>query len=147
MEVLECSQHYKLIFKTLKCCWLHSQCWNLAEIWTHSSFYACPPYLWKWRRSNLKWRLLSVHVISPIISLWGFFQMLKGSLIRSPCSDLAKFKTHPRLFGCPRYLQTLRRSNQKMKVLECSQHFPHYNPMGAFYCYGNQSSGPIWPKS
>ena len=31
----------------------------------------------------------------------------------------------------------------KMKALECSQHFPHYNPMGVFRCHGNQSSNPV----
>ena len=25
--------------------------------------------------------------------------------------------------------------------------FPHYNPMGAICCHGNQSSDPIWPKT
>ena len=25
-----------------------------------------------------------------------------------------------------------------MKALECSQHFSHYNPMGAISCHGNQ---------
>ena len=25
--------------------------------------------------------------------------------------------------------------------------FPHYNPMGAIHCHGNQSSNPIWPKT
>ena len=35
----------------------------------------------------------------------------------------------------------------KMKALECSQHFPHYNPMGAIRCHGHQSSDPIWPKT
>ena len=31
--------------------------------------------------------------------------------------------------------------------LEWSQDFPHYNPMGAICCYGNQSSDPNWPKT
>ena len=31
----------------------------------------------------------------------------------------------------------------KMKALECSQHFPHYNPMGAIRCHGHQSSDPV----
>ena len=31
-----------------------------------------------------------------------------------------------------------------MKALEWSQHFPHFNPMGAVYCLGNQSSNPTW---
>ena len=33
----------------------------------------------------------------------------------------------------------------KMKELEWSQGFPHYNPMGAICCHGNQSSDPIRP--
>ena len=28
-----------------------------------------------------------------------------------------------------------------------SQDFPHYNPMGAIGCYGNQSSDLILPKT
>ena len=31
----------------------------------------------------------------------------------------------------------------KMKALEYSQHFPHYNPMGAIRCHGHQSYDPI----
>ena len=31
----------------------------------------------------------------------------------------------------------------KMKALVCSQHFPHYNHMGAIRCHGHQSSDPI----
>ena len=34
-----------------------------------------------------------------------------------------------------------------MEELECSQDFPHYNPMGALCCHGNQSSDTIWPKT
>ena len=33
------------------------------------------------------------------------------------------------------------------KAIECSQYFPHYNPMGAIRCHGYQSSDPIWPKT
>ena len=35
----------------------------------------------------------------------------------------------------------------KMKALECSQHFPDYNPMGAIRCHGHQSSDLIWPNT
>ena len=35
----------------------------------------------------------------------------------------------------------------KMKVLEWTKHFPHYNPMGAICCHGNQSSNPTWSKT
>ena len=39
MMALEWSQHYSLIFHTLKGSLLRSQSWNLAKIQTHPSFY------------------------------------------------------------------------------------------------------------
>ena len=41
----------------------------------------------------------------------------------------------------------IRMIDSKMKELEWTQHFPHYNPMGAICCHGHQSSDPIWPKT
>ena len=35
------------------------------------------------------------------------------------------------------------KNQSQMKELEWSQDFPHYNPMGAICCHGNQSSDPI----
>ena len=43
-------------------------------------------------------------------------------------------------------LVTCKYEEDPIKALECSQHFPHYNPMGAICCHGHQSSEPIWPK-
>ena len=40
-----------------------------------------------------------------------------------------------------------KKNKSKMKELEWSQDFPHYNPMGAICCHGNQSSDPILPKT
>ena len=37
----------------------------------------------------------------------------------------------------------IKKSKSKMKELEWSQDFPHYNPMGAICCHGNQSSDQI----
>ena len=48
------------------------------------------------------------------------------------------------MFSLPASMKKIR---SKMKALECSQHFPHYNPMGAIRCHGQQSSYPIWPKT
>ena len=42
---------------------------------------------------------------------------------------------------------SMKKIRSKTKALECSQHFPHYNPMGSIRCHGNQSSNPIWPKT
>ena len=41
----------------------------------------------------------------------------------------------------------IKKKKSKMKELEWSQDFPHYNPMGAICCHGNQSSDPILPKT
>ena len=48
------------------------------------------------------------------------------------------------MFSLPASMKNIR---SKMKALEGSQHFPHYNPMGAIRCHGHQSSDPIWPKT
>ena len=48
------------------------------------------------------------------------------------------------MFSLPASMKKIR---SKMKALECSQHCPHYNPMGAIRCHGHQSSDPIWPKT
>ena len=37
----------------------------------------------------------------------------------------------------------IKKNKSKMKALEWSQGFPHYNSMGAICCHGNQSSNPI----
>ena len=42
---------------------------------------------------------------------------------------------------------SIKQNPSKMKELEWSHDFPHYNPMGAICCHGNQSSDPIWPKT
>ena len=44
------------------------------------------------------------------------------------------------MFSLPASMKKIR---SKMKALKCSQHFPHYNPMGAIRCHGHQSSDPI----
>ena len=44
-------------------------------------------------------------------------------------------------------LASMKKIRSKMKALEWTQHFPHYNPMGAIGCHGHQSSYPIWSKT
>ena len=41
----------------------------------------------------------------------------------------------------------IKKNKSKIKELEWSQDFHHYNPMGAICCHGNQSSDPILPKT
>ena len=41
----------------------------------------------------------------------------------------------------------IKKNQSKMKELVWSQDFPHYNPMGAICCHGNQSSDLILHKT
>ena len=69
-------------------------------------------------------------------------QLTPQSLVRSGrISNLSKML---RMFSLPAGMKKIR---SKMKALEWSQHFPHYNPMGAIRCHGHQSSDPILPKT
>ena len=69
-------------------------------------------------------------------------QLTPQSLLR--CSRISNSSEILWMFSLPASMKKIR---SKMKELECSQHFPHYNPMGAIRCHGHQSSDPIWPKT
>ena len=77
----------------------------------------------------------------------GIFQDAQGqltpqSLIESgPNSKLAEILW---LSSLPASMKKIR---SKMKALEWTQHFPHYNPMGAIRCHGHKKSDPNWPKT
>ena len=77
----------------------------------------------------------------------GIFQDAQGqltpqSLVESgPNSDLSEILW---LSSLPARMKKIQ---SKMKALEWTQHFSHYNPMGAIRCLGHQSSDPIWPKT
>ena len=77
----------------------------------------------------------------------GLFQNAQGqltpkSLVESgPNSNLSEILW---LSSLPASMKKIR---SKMKALEWTQHFLHYNPMGAFRCHGNQSSDPTWSKA
>ena len=64
-------------------------------------------------------------------------QLTPQSLVRSSrISNLSKMLW---MFSLPASMKI----RSKMKALECSQHFPHYNPIGANRCHGHQSSDSI----
>ena len=42
---------------------------------------------------------------------------------------------------------SMKKIRSKMKALEWTQHFPHYNHNGAIRWHGNQSSDPTWSKT
>ena len=65
-------------------------------------------------------------------------QLTPQSLIRS--GRISNSSEMLCMFSLPASMKKIR---SKMKALDCSQHFPHYNPMGAIRCHGHQSSDPI----
>ena len=77
----------------------------------------------------------------------GIFQDAQGqltpqSLVRS--GRISNSSEMLWMFSVPASMKKIR---SKMKALEWSQAFSHYNSMGAIRCHGNQSSNPIWPKN
>ena len=69
-------------------------------------------------------------------------QLPPQSLVRS--GRISKLSEMLWMFSLPTSMKKIR---SKMKALEWTQHFPHYNPMGAICCHGNLSSNPTWSKT
>ena len=53
----------------------------------------------------------------------GIFPFAQGQLTHKSLVRSSEFRTHPRYYGCPRFLQKLKRNQSKMKALEWLQHF------------------------
>ena len=62
-------------------------------------------------------------------------QLTPQSLVRS--GRISNSSQMLWMFSLPASMITIR---SKMKALDWTQHFPHYNPMGAICCHGHQSS-------
>ena len=69
-------------------------------------------------------------------------QLTPQSLVRS--GRISNSSEMLWMFSLPASMKKIR---VKMKALEWSQHFPHYNPMGAVCCHGNQNSNSTWFKT
>ena len=76
----------------------------------------------------------------------GIFPDTQWKLAHKPLVQSCRI-LHP--FDIDLWLSSLptrkKKIKSKMKELEWSQDFPHYNPIGAICCHGNQSSDPILP--
>ena len=69
-------------------------------------------------------------------------QLTPQSLVR--CGRISNSSEMIWMFSLPASMKKIR---SEIKALEWTQHFPHYNPMGAIRCHGNQSSDPTWSKT
>ena len=94
------------------------------------------------KMNELEWSQHFSHCKSMGIFLDAQGQLTPQSLVRSgPTSNSFQMLW---MSSLPARIKKIR---SKMKALEWSQDFPHYNIMGAICCHGNQSSNPTWSKT
>ena len=77
----------------------------------------------------------------------GIFQDAQGQLTPQSLVESGPNVNLSEILWLSSLPESMKKIRSKMKALECSQHFPHYNPMGAIRCHGHQSSDPIWSKT
>ena len=77
----------------------------------------------------------------------GIFQDAQGQLTPMSLVGSCRFLNPSEMLWLSSLPVRIKKNQSKMKELEWSQDFPHYNSMGSICCHGNQSSDPIWPKT
>ena len=77
----------------------------------------------------------------------GIFTDVQGQLTPQSLVRSGRISNSSEMLWMSLLPASTKKIRSKMKLLECSQHFPHYNPMGAICCHGNQSSNPTWSKT
>ena len=77
----------------------------------------------------------------------GIFQDAQGQLTPQSLVESGQNSNLSKILWLSSLSESMKKIRSKMKVLEWSQAFSHYNSMGAICCHGNQSSNPIWPKT
>ena len=75
----------------------------------------------------------------------GIFPDAQGQLTQKSLIRSCRISNPSEILWLSLLPARIKKNKSKMKELEWSQDFPHYNPMGAICCYGNQSSDPILP--
>ena len=77
----------------------------------------------------------------------GIFPDTQGQLTHKSVIGSCPISNPSKMLWLSSLPAIVKKNQSKMKELDRSQDFPHYNPMGAICCHGNQSSDPIWPKT
>ena len=77
----------------------------------------------------------------------GIFPDAQGQLTLQSLVRSGRISNLSEMLWMLSFPASMKKIRSKMKALEWSQHFPHYNPMGAIRCHGHQSSDPIRPKT
>ena len=73
----------------------------------------------------------------------GIFPDPKGQLTHKSLVQSCRISNPSEILWLSLLSARIKKNQSKMKELEWSQDFPHYNPLGAICCHGSQSSDPI----
>ena len=73
----------------------------------------------------------------------GIFQDAQGQLTPQSLVESGQNLKLSEILWLSSLPASMKKIRSKMKALEWTQHFPHYNPMGAIRCHGHQSSDRI----
>ena len=77
----------------------------------------------------------------------GIFPDAQGQLTHKSLVESCRISNPFEILWLSLLPARIKKNKSKKKELEWSQDFPHYNPMGAICCHGNQSSDLIRPKT
>ena len=92
------------------------------------------------KMTALEWSQYFSHYMSM-----GIFPEAQGQLTHKSLVGSCRISNPFKILWLSLLPARIKKNKSKMK--EWSQDFPHYNPMGAICCHGNQSSDPIRPKT
>ena len=73
----------------------------------------------------------------------GIFPDAPGLLTHKSMVGSCQISNPSELLWLSSFPARIKKKQSKVKELEWSQDFPHYSPMGAICCHGNQSSDLI----
>ena len=113
---------------------------------THPSFNARPRYC-KNKEDPIKNEGAWPHHFAHYKYVPGIFPDAQGQLTSQSMVGSGQISNSSESLWLSPLSARMKKIQSKMKSLECSQHFPHYNSTGLTCCHGNQSSTPIWPKT
>ena len=80
------------------------------------------------------------------LSVYGDFPDAQGQLTHKSLVGSCRVSNPSKMLWLSSLPARIKKNQSKMNKQEWSQGLPHYNPMGAICCHGNQISELIWPK-
>ena len=95
-----------------------------------------------WKMKVLEWSQRFSHYKSM-----GIFPNAQGQLTHKSSVGYCQISNQSKILWLFSLPARIKKNQSKKTELEWSQGFPHYNPMGAMCCHGNQSFNTIWPKT